>query len=438
MNISVIGSGYVGLVTGACFAEFGMKVICADVDKEKIHRLRNSSLPIYEPGLEDLVRKNIIGKNLKFTTDIGKAVKHAEAIFIAVGTPALEDGSSDLQHVLNAAKEIARNMDSYKLIINKSTVPVGTASLVKAEMEKVLLGLSKAVDFDVVSNPEFLKEGNAIKDFIKPERIVVGSNSLKATKIMREIYNLQILLDIPFIVTGIETAEMVKYASNAFLAARISFINEIANLSELCGADVSIVSKAMGMDSRIGPKFLNPGPGFGGSCLTKDAKALINIGKVYGYIPKIIKSALEVNTSQRKIVVKKIKKALGKLENRTITVLGIAFKPETDDIRDSPAIAVIRDLLKNKANVKVYDPKAMANAKMEQPSLDIQYCSSLYTACTDSDCIVLFTEWEEFRELDFVRLKSIVNKAVFIDLRNIYDPERVRNFGFAYQGVGRK
>lgn len=438
MNISVIGTGYVGLVTGACLAEFGMNVLCTDVDEDKISKLKNCIVPIYESGLENIIKKNLHSGALKFTTDIRETVEHAEAIFIAVGTPTLEDGSTDLQYVFHAAKEIAQYMEDYKLIINKSTVPVGTGRAVKAEVKNMLLRQNKSINFDIVSNPEFLREGTAVKDFIKPDRIVIGSESTKAANLMKEIYNHQILLDIPFIVTGVETAEMIKYASNAFLATKISFINEIANICELCGADISIVSKAMGMDSRIGAKFLNPGPGFGGSCLPKDLRALLNIGKAYGYLPRVVKSVLEVNSFQRKLMFNKIKKAVGKLENKTITILGIAFKPETDDIRDSPAIWVIKELLDKRANVKVYDPKAMPNAKKNYPLLDIHYCNCIDSACRDSDCIVLFTEWEEFRNLDFIRLKSIVKTSVLIDLRNMYEPEYVKNAGFTYQGVGRK
>ncbi|MCR4434759.1 MAG: UDP-glucose/GDP-mannose dehydrogenase family protein [Clostridiales bacterium] len=438
MNISVIGTGYVGLVTGACLAEFGMNVLCADIDEEKISKLKRCVVPIYEPGLENIIKNNVRRGTLKFTTDIRESVEHAAAIFICVGTPTLADGSTDLQYVFHAAKEIARYMEDYKLIINKSTVPVGTGRAVKDEVNNILLQRNKSISFDVVSNPEFLREGMAVKDFINPDRIAIGAESTKAVNIMKEIYNLQILHDIPFFVTGVETAEMIKYASNAFLATRISFINEIANMCECCGADISVVSKAMGMDSRIGAGYLNPGPGFGGSCLPKDAKALLNMGKALGYTPRIVKSVLEVNGIQKKRMLNKIKKAAGKLKNKTITILGIAFKPETDDIRESPAIAVIEELLDKGATVKVYDPKAMPNAKKSYPLLNIHYCDSVYSACRNSDCIVLFTEWEQFRHLDFKKLKSIVNRCVFIDLRNMYEPEHVKNAGFVYQGVGRK
>lgn len=438
MNISVIGTGYVGLITGACMAELGMNVLCMDTDMDKVYKLKEGIPPIYEPGLLELVQENYSNsKRLNFTSNTQEAVTHADVIFITVNTPTLADESSDLQHVFGAAKEIGRYMNDYKVVVNKSTVPVGTGQLIKEEIRKILRQRAEDIPFDVVSNPEFLREGAAVKDFVNADRIVIGTESEKAKNIMKKLYNVQILMGIPFITTNIETAEMIKYASNAFLATKISYINEIANMCELCGADVSIVSQAMGLDNRIGPKFLNPGPGYGGSCFPKDTKALVGIGKRLGYVPRIVKSVINVNDNQRKQMVRKIRKAVGKLENKVITVLGIAFKPETDDIRESPSIYIIKILLEEKAVIKVYDPKALDNTKKYYPELNVQYREDEYSACEGSDCIILATEWEQFKNLDFQRLKGIVNKPVFIDLRNIYNPSFVKDSGFIYEGVGR-
>lgn len=437
MNIAVVGVGYVGLVTGGCLAQLGMNVICMDIDEDKIKKLKSGIVPIYEPGLENIVRENYSSKRLNFTTSIKEAVKHAEVIFIAVGTPPQQDDSADLKFVYQAAREIANHMEDYKVIVCKSTVPVGTGQGIKSEIKTILKQRNKAFSFDVVSNPEFLREGTAVKDFLKPERIVIGAESETAINLMKRIYDMQIQLDIPILVANIETAEMSKYASNAFLATKISYINEIADMCDFCNADISVISKAMGLDSRIGSKFLSPGPGYGGSCFPKDTKALVNMGKNLGYIPKIAESTVEVNYNQPEIMFEKIKNTVGNLENKTITILGIAFKPETDDIREAPAISIIKMLLYNGAKVKAFDPKAMGNAQKAYPDFSIEYCSDIYSTCEDSDCIVLATEWKDFMNLDFSRLKSIVRTPVFIDLRNIYEPGYVKSIGFLYKGVGR-
>lgn len=437
MNISVIGVGYVGLVTGACLAEFGMNVLCMDIDEEKICKLNRGIIPIYEPDLSSIVHKNS-GDRLHFTSSIKDAVDFADVIFIAVNTPALPDGTTDLSHVFEASREIALYMNEYKVVVNKSTVPVFTGRKVREEMTAILIKEGKGFGFDIVSNPEFLQEGSAVKNFICPDRIVLGSESEKALEIMKRIYYIQIMQGVPLIATNIETAEMIKYASNAFLATKISFINEMANMCERCNADVLTVAKAMGLDDRIGPKFLQPGPGYGGSCFPKDTKALLGIGKKIKYIPKIVKSVIEVNRIQRLLAYSKIKKAAKKLDKKVITVLGLAFKPETDDLRESPAIDIIQKILEDNAKVKVYDPKAMPNMKKEYPQLDIQYCDDPYSACAESDCIVVVTDWKELKSLDFARLKALVRTPVFVDLRNAFEPELVKSHGFNYEGMGRR
>ncbi|MCX8130438.1 MAG: UDP-glucose/GDP-mannose dehydrogenase family protein [Clostridia bacterium] len=437
MNISIIGTGYVGLVTGAGFADLGMNVLCMDTDEHKISQLKQCSIPIYEPLLEEIVKNNF-GKNLNFTTDIKEAVEYSEIIFIAVGTPTMDDNTADLKNLYQAVRSIATHMDSYKIIVDKSTVPVGTAKCVKKEISQILYENRKNISFDVVSNPEFLREGNAVEDFFKPERIVIGSDNNAPLDIMKKLYESFISRGIPLLTTNLETAEMIKYASNAFLAAKISFINEIANMCEYCNADVGMISKAIGLDSRIGSKFLNPGPGFGGSCFPKDLKALVGIGKKIGYAPKLINSVIAVNENQKKLMFRKIKKALGSLENKNITVLGLAFKAETDDIRESPPITIIEMLIREKANVKVYDPKAMLNMKNLYRSFNIEYFEDAYSACAGTDCIVIATEWKEFSCLELQRLQQLVRTPLFIDLRNLYEPESVKKSGFIYQGVGRK
>lgn len=438
-RVSVIGTGYVGLVTGTCLSEFGMHVICMDVDKRKIENLKEGILPIYEPGLDGLVKKNYRAGRLKFTTNMQEAVERSTTIFIAVGTPPQEDGSADLQHVKAAAKEIAQYINGYKVIVNKSTVPVGTARMVASLVGSELARLGKKFEFDVVSNPEFLREGAAVRDFMHPDRVVIGTESEKAKEILKNIYNVLYLIDVPFVFTNPETAELIKYASNAFLATKISFINEIANLSDKVGADVHHVAKAMGMDGRIGSKFLHAGPGYGGSCFPKDTRALVKIGEDAGLEMKIVRAALEVNNSQKKYVIRKIEERLGDLSNKVIGVLGLAFKPETDDIRESPALEIIKILLERNASIKVYDPIAMANTRkyglVDKPVI---YCNDEYECIKDTDALVLMTEWNQFRNLDLERIKKEMKQANFFDFRNVYEPENMKELGFYYEGVGRR
>ena len=364
MNITVIGTGYVGLVSGTCLAELGMNVVCCDKNKDKINNLKSYMIPIYEYDLESMVTRNFINKRLQFTSEIKEAIDHGDAIFISVGTPSKKNGTADLKYIFKAAKEIAYLMEDYKLIIIKSTVPIGTCQRVKNKITKILNKLNKNIAFDIVSNPEFLREGSAINDFFKPDRIVIGTDSIKALNLMKSIYEDYIFKNIEFIYTDLETSEMIKYASNAFLATKVSFINEIANICELCGADIRVVAKGMGLDKRIGEKFLNPGPGFGGSCFPKDVNALIKLGEDLGYKPKIIQSVVKTNLDQKKRAVKLIKNFIGEISNKTFTVLGLAFKSETDDIREAPSIYIIKALLKQGGIVKVFDPKAMSSLKI--------------------------------------------------------------------------
>ena len=437
-NISIVGTGYVGLVSGVCLASVGRNVLCCDQDKAKIEKLQNGILPIYEPMLQSLAENCIKKKRLSFTTDISKAVEHSDVIFITVNTPTLSDNTCDTGRVFEVAREIGKHMDRYKVIINKSTVPVGTGQNVKKVVSAMLEKRNTQIDFDVVSNPEFLKEGSAVDDFIYPDRIVIGAENECAADIVRDIYSEQIDSDTPVLVTDIETAEMIKYASNAFLATKISFVNEIANICEECGINISMVTKGMSLDTRIGTHFLNPGPGFGGSCFPKDVKALEALGRSLGCRSQILGSVLEVNERQMERMIEKIERALGGVDGRRITALGLSFKPGTDDIRESPAVGVITRLLEKNADVAVFDPQAMENMKTEHPELQLRYCSDVYSACLKSDCIVLLTEWKDFSELNFKKLKSLMRRPVFMDLRNMYDPDHVRSFGFYYEGVGRK
>lgn len=438
MNISVIGTGYVGLVTGVCFALLGNKVICTDNDERKINILKEGKLPIYEPGIYEIISDNYIKKNLEFTTDIKYSVKSSEIIIIAVGTPSNENGSTDITSVIKVAKDIANIIEEYKLIIIKSTVPPGTGKILNDEIKDIIKSRKVEIDFDIASNPEFLREGSAIKDFLNPDRIVIGVNNTRSQDLFKKIYALYFKFDTPIIFTNIETAEMIKYASNAFLASKISFINEISNMCELCNADVSIVSKAMGLDKRIGPEFLKPGPGYGGSCFPKDTKALFHMGKTLGYPPIIIKSTIDVNENQRIIAFQKIKNSVDKLKDKTITILGTAFKPGTDDIRESPSIQVIKMLNSEGSQIKVYDPLALKNTTKELNCLEnIYYFKDLYDACSLSDCIVFFTEWDEFKNIDFSKLKLVVKTPNIVDLRNIFSLEEVEKHGFIYKGVGR-
>ncbi len=433
MSISVIGVGYVGLVTGVCFAEFGLKVTCMDKDGEKIRNLRKGIIPIYEPGLEEKVKKNIKEGRLTFTTDIGETVDNALAIFIAVGTPPMKDGSADLSFVDEVAETIAKHMTGYKVIITKSTVPVGTG-----ERLRKIVGRSQreSIDFDIVSNPEFLREGSAIEDFMRPDRVVIGAESQQAVAIMKDLYRPLYLIETPFLITDVPTAEMIKYASNSFLATKITFINEVANLCEKVGADVRMVAKGMGLDGRIGSKFLHPGPGYGGSCFPKDVLALSKISREKDYDFKILKGVIEANNRQKTLMVEKIKEAVGDLNGKTLGILGLSFKPNTDDMRDAPSIEIITSLQKSGAKIKAYDPAAMDEAK--KVLKDIEYCDDPYAIAQGTDALIILTEWNQFRNLDLEKVKSLLKSPVFIDLRNVYEPNKIKELGMKYVGVGRK
>lgn len=432
MHIAVIGTGYVGLVTGACFAEFGVDVTCVDIDAEKIARLLKGEMPIYEPGLEQLVTKNMQSGRLRFTTDLKQAVEQALVIFLAVGTPPKSDGSADLSFVENAARSVAEHMNGYKVIVTKSTVPIGTGEhLRKLIREQLKSGLS----FGIVSNPEFLREGAAINDFMRPDRVVLGSRDDEALAIMRDLYRPLYLIEAPFVVTSLEAAELTKYAANAFLATKISFINEIANLCERIGCDVHDVARAIGMDRRIGSKFLHPGPGFGGSCFPKDTRALASVAQAFGCDSMIVDAVIEVNRRQRSAMVPKIEKLVGGLDGKTIAILGLAFKPETDDMREAPALDIITALLERGATVRAYDPVAMGEAAEVLPAVD--YSDDEYEAVTGADALVFVTEWNQFRALDMSRIRDLMKSPRIADLRNIYDPADMRDLGFEYVGVGR-
>ena len=429
MNITIIGSGYVGLVSGACFAELGNEVICVDIDKEKIDKLNNNIIPIYEPGLEGLVVRNNKEGRLRFTTDLKKAIKESEIIFICVGTPPKENGEADLSYVENVARTIAEVMDSYKLIVEKSTVPVETGEKVAKTIRAYNLD---KVDFDVVSNPEFLREGNAVDDFMHPDRIVIGCESERAKKMMKGLYE---PLKAPIVFTDIKSAEIIKHASNSFLATKISFINVIANICELAGADIEKVAEGMGLDKRISRAFLNAGIGYGGYCFPKDAEAFIRISEKFGYDFKLLKVVQEINSAQRKLFTKKIERALWVVKNKTIGILGLAFKPDTDDMRFAPSIDIVTDLQKEGAKIKAYDPKAMQKAK--EILKGVVYCNNSYDVAKDADALIIVTEWNEFKELDLKRIKSLMKHPLIIDGRNIYDPEAMKNEGFIYISIGR-
>jgi UDPglucose 6-dehydrogenase len=436
MKIAIIGTGYVGLVTGTCFAEFGHDVVCVDKIEDKITRLRQGRIPIYEPGLDVLVAKNVAEGRLHFTTKLEEAVPEAEAVFIAVGTPSSRrgDGYADLSYIYAAAKEIASCLHGYTVIIDKSTVPVGTAR----QVARIIREANPQADFDVASNPEFLREGAAIADFMRPDRVVIGVDSERSEQLLREIYKPLFLRETPIVSTTIETAELTKYAANAFLAVKISFINEIAAVCEAVGADVAALAKGIGMDGRIGSKFLHPGPGYGGSCFPKDTLALMRLVQEYGESLRIVEAAVEVNAAQKARMVKKIRDAVGGSEaGKTIAVLGLTFKPETDDMRDAPAITILPALLEKGAKIRAHDPKGMEEAKKYLPE-GIEYTDNAYTACEGADAVVLMTEWNQYRALDLERIKKAVTEPIFIDLRNVYDPTAMKAVGFRYVGVGRK
>jgi len=432
MNICIIGTGYVGLVTGACLAEFGMNLICVDIDRPKIELLQKGKVTIHEPGLEDLVVKNMREGRLSFSTNIEEAVKSSLVIFIAVGTPSSDDGSADLKFVEEVAREIARYMDGYKVVVVKSTVPVGTCRRVKQLIQDQQ---AHPTPFDIVSNPEFQREGSAIEDFMRPDRVTIGAESEQAIAIMKDIYSALYLIETPFVITSLETAEMIKYAANAFLATKVSFINEIANLCEVMGADVHHVARAMGLDGRIGKKFLHPGPGYGGSCFPKDTRALSKMAHERGYSLKILDAVITVNEEQKKRMIHKIVEKVGDLRGKTIGILGLSFKPNTNDVRESSSIVIIQGLLDQGANVKAFDPAAMEETRAIFPG--IAYGKDAYDVAKGADALVLSTEWNQFRRLDLERIKGLLKNPVFIDLRNVYDPDHMKQLGFHYCGVGR-
>jgi len=432
VDIAVIGTGYVGLVTGAGLADFGNDVVCVDVDVKKIEALRAGQIPIYEPGLDQLVSKNVIEGRLSFTTDLEESIRGARAIFIAVGTPPKQDGSADLRYVEEVARSIARIMNGPKLIVTKSTVPIGTGRMI----ERILDEAGKGQLGSVVSNPEFLREGSAIEDFMKPDRVVIGTTDPEAAELMKEIYAPLHSLEIPFVVTNVESSELIKYASNGFLATKITFINEIATVCEKVGANVHDVAVGMGLDSRIGSKFLQAGPGFGGSCFPKDTSAMAEIARRHGYEFQIMEAVLRVNEDVKQRMIGKISEALGdNLKGKTIGVLGLAFKPETDDMRDSPTIPIIKGLQSAGASIRAYDPQAMENAR--KIFEDITYCDDPYQTAEGVDALVIATEWNAFRALNLKKIKKLLRQPVVVDLRNVYDPQRMRAEGFTYSSVGR-
>jgi UDPglucose 6-dehydrogenase len=435
VNISIIGSGYVGLVTGSCLAELGNKVTCADSNNKKIAGLKKGIIPIYEPGLEELVANNVKRKRLSFTSSIKEAVRGTEVIFIAVGTPPLDNGEADLTGIENVARNIAVNlpagrqgMTGYRLIVEKSTVPVETGEWVKRTISTYI---KRKVKFDVASNPEFLREGSAINDFMHPDRIVIGVESKKARDILVNLYK---PLNAPLVVTNIKSAELIKHASNAFLATKISFINAISRICDRVGADVEEVAKGMGLDKRIGRYFLNAGLGYGGSCFPKDLDAFITICEKLGYNFELLKSVKEINEGQKSFILKKLKDSLWIIKDKTISVLGLSFKPDTDDIRNAPSLDIIKALQEEGARVKVYDPQAMKKAK--EVLEKVKFCKDPYEACKGSDCLLIVTEWNEFKELDFVKAKRLLKRPLIIDGRNIYEPGSLEKLGFTYIGVG--
>lgn len=432
MHIAVIGTGYVGLVTGACFAEFGVDVTCVDVDKTKIDKLNNGVIPIYEPGLDQLVEKNVKAGRLHFTTNIGTAVEGAQVVFLAVGTPPKEDGAPDMSFYQQAAKDVAEAMNGYKVLVTKSTVPIGTGKWLK---EFVTVNLKTKTNFGVASNPEFLREGAAIDDFMRPDRVVIGSNEAEAIEVMKELYRPLYLIETPIVITSLEAAELIKYAANAFLATKITFINEVANLCDAIGCDVHDVARGMGMDNRIGRKFLHPGPGYGGSCFPKDTRALTTVADQFGVETRIVDAVIEANERQRDAMLPKIERLVGDLKGKKIGVLGLSFKPETDDMRESPAIEIVHAMVERGATVRAFDPVAMEEAKHFING--IEYASDEYDAIDGADALVIITEWNQFRALDMEKVKSLLKAPKIADLRNIYEPSDMREMGFEYIGVGR-
>jgi UDPglucose 6-dehydrogenase len=438
MKIAVVGTGYVGLVTGTCFAETGVDVTCVDVDSEKVQQLRDGTVPIYEPGLGPMIKRNTEKGRLHFTTEIREGIEVSEAIFIAVGTPPGEDGSADMQHVMKVAMEIGRSISEYIVVVTKSTVPVGTSEVVRGVIQNELDRRKVNVPFDMASNPEFLKEGSAVEDFLKPERIVIGTSTERAAEIMRKLYMPFLLNNHPILFMDIASAEITKYAANAMLATRISFINEIANLCDILGADVNQVRKGIGSDSRIGSKFIYPGTGYGGSCFPKDVKALIKTADDYGYELNVVKAVEKANNYQKTVLSGKIKRHFhGNLPNKTICIWGLAFKPHTDDVREASAIILIGMLLEEGVIVKVYDPAAMQETKKLFGNRII-YASDQYEALRGAEAMALMTEWPEFRIPDFEKMAVLMKEKTIFDGRNIYDPSEIKKMGFAYYGIGRR
>ncbi len=437
MNLAMIGTGYVGLVSGACFADFGHSVVCVDSDGERVEQLRTGAIPFYEPGLAEMVARNVTAGRLRFTTSVAEAVEASLVVFLAVGTPDGQAGGADLSQVETAAREIAEHLDGYRVIVTKSTVPVGTGAHLR---QLISARLRQPFAFDIVSNPEFLREGSAINDFMRPDRVVIGTASEPAAAIMREIYRPLYLIETPVLLTDIETAELIKYASNAFLAVKIGFINEVANLCDLVGADVHVVAKGMGLDKRIGPKFLHPGPGYGGSCFPKDTRALAAIGVARGARQQIVETAIAVNERQREVVFEKLQEALGGIAGRRVAVLGLAFKPNTSDVRESPGVDMCRRIAAAGGSVRAFDPVANDEAFRALSSVGdaIVFSRDAYDAASGSDALVVMTEWNEFRNLDLARLSGLMQTPVIVDARNVLEPARALAAGFIYRSIGRQ
>jgi UDPglucose 6-dehydrogenase len=436
MKIAIVGSGYVGLVTGTCFSEVGIDVVCVDIDQKKIENLKNGIIPIFEPGLEEMLTRNVKKGRLSFTTNLKEAITDAEVMFIAVGTPPDEDGSADLKYVLAVARECGKHMNDYLLIVTKSTVPVGTASKVKAAVQDELSKRGVSIDFDVASNPEFLKEGAAIDDFLKPDRIVIGLDSTRAEEVMKSLYKPFTLNGHPIIFMDITSAELTKYAANSMLATKISFMNDIANLCEVVGADINMVRKGIGSDSRIGNKFIYPGIGYGGSCFPKDVQALVKTAGEFKYDLRVLKAVEAVNKDQKLVLYNKIISYFkGDIKGKTVAVWGLSFKPQTDDMREAPSVVIIKKLLEAGAKVKAYDPVAMAEAKHDFGDT-ITYCEDQYETLIDADCLAMITEWPEFRFPNFKIVKKLLNSPVIFDGRNIYDRVEMKRNGFDYFCIG--
>jgi len=433
MRIAMIGTGYVGLVSGACFSEFGVHVCCVDKDESKIERLKRGEIPIYEPGLEDLVTRNVAAGRLSFTTNLAEAMKGVDAVFIAVGTPSRRgDGHADLSYVYGAAEEIARNLDHYTVVVTKSTVPVGTGR----EVARIIRQTRPDAEFDVASNPEFLREGSAIGDFMRPDRVVIGTETERARAVMRKLYRPLFLIETPIVMTELETAELIKYAANAFLAVKITFINEIADLCEKVGANVHDVAKGMGLDGRIGKKFLHAGPGYGGSCFPKDTLALVRTAQQHDTPVRIVETVVDINDKRKKAMAQRIVDACGgSMAGKTVAVLGVTFKPNTDDMRDAPSLDIVPALLNAGATVRAFDPAGMHEAAKLLPG--VEWCEDSYQALDGADCVAILTEWNEFRALDLGRVKDLLKRPVMVDLRNVYKPADMAEAGFIYTSIGR-